>query len=112
MRQLSDTDLQATVLHIFYDIIHPYMDFYKKHEHTKVLKLTTYERMNFFLSWKRVGKRFHLFTSVSPFENYEIDDDDKYMLNYFQDFLAPRNIEKITKWYEQKSNDNFILCSH
>jgi hypothetical protein len=109
MRELCDKDIQDTVLHIFYDIIHPYMDFYKKHEHTKVLKVNVYDRMDFMLHWKKCGKRYHLFTKVMPVKDYELTDDDRFALSYFEDFLTPRNIDKITKWYEKKSTEEFNL---
>jgi hypothetical protein len=109
MRELCDKDIQDTVLYIFYEIIHPYMDFYKKREYTKVLKVNVFERMDFMLQWKRVGKRFYLFTKVFSVKDYELTDDDKYALTYFEDFLSPRNIDRITKWYDSRSAEAFLL---
>jgi hypothetical protein len=111
MRELEDKDIQDTVLYIFYEIIHPYMDFYKKKEFTKILKINVFDKMDFMLHWKKVGKRFYLFTKVFPVLNYELTDDDKYALSYFEDFLTPRNIDKITKWYDSRSKEEFNLKS-
>lgn len=109
MREISDEILMETAKDIFYGVIHPYMEFFEKREHSKILRLTVYGDMIFLVYWKKCYKKHFVVTKFFPKEGYEQNDDDKFLLHHLNDYLTPSTIEKLTKWYKKCENNIAIM---
>jgi hypothetical protein len=99
----NDAELDHITKHIFYHLVPTYMKMFEEKKYTKMTKITLFHNIYLNLVWKKCHKNYHLTTTYTPQEGYILVEDDHKFIQYLHAFFTPKNIKKITEWYNKES---------
>ena len=99
----GDAELDHITKHIFYHLVPTYMKMYEDKKYTKMTKITLFHNIYMHLVWKKCHKNYHLTTTYTAQDGYTLVEDDYKFIAYLHAFFTPKNIKKITEWYNKES---------